>query len=396
MALDRRWIGVAVCSLALSGCVSSGALLAPNGDSLATELADETPSPRLARSQRPDSSGVSLRRPVTLPAAEPTGPVEGATQQTNLVTRPGGARVNVLAWVNGRPIFEEEVAYALGGDIRQVQNLPEPTRTERLHALLSDRLDKLIDAEVLYQDGVSKLEKVNPRALDKLKEFVGQEFDKQMAQMQHAGVPEDAIRDIEPIARRATQRSLIAMEYLNSRIKPMIDGAVDLETIKQYYEGHKSEFQNVDKVTWQDIFIAAGPGTRHASVAEARRFAEQLLASCRSPDDFKQLLRFDDGDSKLRGGEGAGQRRGEIQPSVLEPLLFTLREGEIGPFFEMPNGIHLVRVSKREYAGQVPLNEATQKTIRNKLMGQLREREARHFIRELRNRAVIRKENQDP
>ena len=42
-----------------------------------------------------------------------------------------------------------------------------------------------------------------------------------------------------------------------------------------------------------------------------------------------------------------------------------------------------------EYAGQVPLNEQTQKAIRRKLENQLADREIRQLTRELRERSVI-------
>ncbi len=398
MARGSRWIGVGLGglgALALAGCLTgnSAALMR---DGLASDAATEESAPRLARSQQPES-GVSLRKPVSLPAPDgsPAPAPEENTQQTSMSTKlsPGGIMVTVRAWVNGKPIFEDEVFYVLQGDLRQLQNLPEPTRSERLHAMIAEKLDLLIDQELLYQDGVTKLEKANPRALDQLKDYVTGEFERQLAKMEKAGVPKEHIREIEPVARRVTQRSMISMEYARSRIMPWVKGTVGLEMIKDYYENHKNEFQTVDKVKWQDIFLAAGPGTRHATVADARRFAEGLRANCKTADDFNKLLQYDEGDSKLRGGEGLGQRRGEIVPALLEDMLFQMRDGEIGPIVEMPSGIHLVRLVKRDYAGQVPLNDETQRQIRRKLEGQLADRESKMIIRQLRARAIIRKEN---
>jgi len=102
----------------------------------------------------------------------------------------------------------------------------------------------------------------------------------------------------------------------------------------------------------QDVFIAVGP--KYPTPADAKRFAEDLIARCRTAEDFAKVLAYDDGDSKFRGGEGLGQRRGEIRPPELEPMLFQMREGQIGPVFELPTGVHVFRVMKREYAGQMP------------------------------------------
>jgi peptidyl-prolyl cis-trans isomerase SurA len=394
-----RWIGaslIGACGLALGGCMTgAGSMLPQSVQELAADLKPEdAPTPRLARSQRPETGGVSLRRPTSADAPALPGPPESAAQPTSLANRgPGSVHMNVRAWINGKPIFDDEVFYLVGPDLRRVQQMAEPRRSEVLNDMLATALDSLIDQELLYQDGVSKLEVANPRALDKLKEYVGQQFDSQVARMEKAGVPPEHIKEISPVARRVLQRSLISQEYVRSRIMPFVENTVNLELIREYYEGHKNEFQTVDKLKWQDVFIAAGPGQKHATVAEARRYAEQLLASCRTSDDFTSLIQHDDGDSKPRGGEGLGHRRGEISPVLLEDYLFRLREGEIGPIVEMPSGVHLIRVVKREYAGQIPLNETTQKTIRRKLQNQLADIESKRIVRELKARAIIRKEN---
>src|SRR5439155_24113144 len=140
-----------------------------------------------------------------------------------------------------------------------------------------------------------------------------------------------------------------------------------------------------DKVQWQDVFIAVGP--KYPTPADAKRFAEDLIARCRTAEDFAKVLTYDEGDSKFRGGEGLGQRRGEIRPPELEPTLFQLKDGQIGPVFELPTGVHIYRLVKREYAGQLPLNDATQKAIRRKLENQVAEREIRQLVRELRDRS---------
>ena len=47
--------------------------------------------------------------------------------------------------------------------------------------------------------------------------------------------------------------------------------------------------------------------------------------------------------------------------------LFRLQSGGIGPVVPFPSGVHLVCVLKRDFAGQLPLSDETQKAIRRKL-----------------------------
>src|SRR5262249_62114192 len=91
--------------------------------------------------------------------------------------------------------------------------------------------------------------------------------------------------------------------------------------------------------------------SRHKSREEARAFAERLAAQARAGEDFAKLLKHDNGDSSYRNGEGFGQHKGEIKPSEAEPVLFRLRDGEVGPVIEIATGFHVVPVRKGHHAG---------------------------------------------
>jgi hypothetical protein len=143
----------------------------------------------------------------------------------------------------------------------------------------------------------------------------------------------------------------------------------------------------VDSVKWQDLFIAKGP--KHRTLADARAFGEQLVLRLRRGEDFKKLMEFDDGDSNYRSGFGNGQRRGEIKPTELEPYLFRMHDGDVGPVVELSTGVHVFRLVKREYAGQMPFSDTVQATIRSKLKNEIADRVTKHILKELRSKAII-------
>ncbi|MCI0377359.1 MAG: peptidyl-prolyl cis-trans isomerase [Gemmataceae bacterium] len=371
--------GIALVVL-LTGCATVREGLVELDGPLSADLTREA-APRLARLQQGDKE---TGRPPVLPPP----PLPG-TQQASLTAAAKSVRVSVRAYVNGKPLFDEEVIQMIPrGAWRDLQTMSEPQRSERLAEAYNQTLDKLIDMEVAYQDAVKRLEKINPRALDKLKGIAQQEYDKQLKTIRESkGIPEDQLREMENLLKRQMERELISTEYMRSRIFPNLQSVIGPTEVKEYYDTHLNEFQKVDTVKWQDVFIAVG--TKHPTVADARRVAEALIAQCRTADDFAKLIEYDEGDSKFRGGEGLGSRRGEIRPPEVEDVLFRLREGEIGPVVEMSTGVHIVRVLKRERAGLVPLDDKTQNLIRAKLRNQLAEREYRRIVRELRARSVI-------
>jgi hypothetical protein len=394
----------------LSGCMSPAAGSTALPKSLDTPLnlaALEPEQAHVARSQRPE-----LDRPAPPPAAQimqaaaapggppglptppalPTPPSAVAEQGQGPEARP---RLTVRALVNHEPIFDDEVMTAVLRHGDEIMNTPPEERAQVIARIFKQELNQLVERELIVQDALHKLEK-NPKFLQKLKEASVKEFDKKMRDRarQLKMTVEDLKRKVgkqnwHNLARQE-ERNFIAQEYIRSRIYPHMQEEVTHALIREVYDRHPEQFRTVDKVQWQDIFIMVGPN--HPTMADARRFAEQVLAGVRGGQKFDDFLRFDEGDSWLfRKGEGNGQRRGEIKPPELERYLFDmgLRDGQIGPVVELSTGVHVFRLLKREHAGQLPFDEKVQKRISDQLKSKIAEREYKQVIKELRERAFI-------
>jgi hypothetical protein len=339
--------------------------------------------------ERPPGFGVDVKAPALDAKPAPKGDII----QTSMASQ-GKVRVRVRAWVNGRPIFDDElIEWAAGKEMAEAHNSGKMTE------YFNSKLDDLIEKELIYQEVVKKLEKNAPHQLEEMRAYIDQEMEKYLQTWRKSQMPEERVRTLEPVARRLLERNIFANEYARGRIKPALASLLNLSQVSEYYENHKNEFQTVDKVVWQDIFIPISPNL--PTVEHARRFGEDLLNKCLKPGDFERLMVYNEGDSKLRGGEGLGQRlgrrdpktgewlAGDIRPVELEEALSKLREGDFGPVVPFSTGVHLIRVTKREYAGQMPLDEKVQKIIRKKLEAELFEREYRQLVKELEVRSVV-------
>lgn len=393
MAWYRRWLSVGMVSMSgllLGGCASqlpewaqyrhSPSLDLTSGGTMRAQMADPPKSVQIAT---PRPLDIAPPQPIESISTRPT------IEQTSLSSR-GTVRVRVRAWVNGRPIFENEVMQTAGRALALMpKGLSSAEQSRKMTEIVNSAIDQLIDSELIYQDAVKKLEKVNPSALDRLREYVELEFDKRLQFMRENKVPESDIREMEPAARRIMERDLIASEYARSRIKPIVETRIGLMEVREYYESHLSEFQSEDRITWQDIFIPLS--ANHPTIEDLKRFGEDLINRCLKEDDFNKLIIYD---GLGKNGEGLGQRKGEIQPAELESILFSLEPGKIGPVVPFPTGVHLIRVTKREYKGQLPLNDEVAKVIRKKLEKEIADREYRRLVRELRARAVWRIESE--
>jgi parvulin-like peptidyl-prolyl isomerase len=327
----------------------------------------------VARSQKPEGS----------PLAGETHQSVGRSADTHLAAQ-------ILATVNGEPILREEVEGAAG----------RGARTPAEHAeLLKKALKAIIEREIVVQEVDALFGRQGPQGakiLQRIYEDAEKEFKRivLVPVMRENHVLDEADLDrlfqehgqsLEKV-RRAWERNWIAQMFLRQKIFPLIDDQVSHLQIAAYYDSHPEEFQFADSVEWQDLFVDS---QTHGSLEAARTFAEVLATRLRRGEDFVALAKqYNTGDSALRNHEGMGQRRGEIRPPQAEPVLFRMKEGEIA-VVEIGSGCHVLRLVHRTFAGPMPFDDKVQKQIRDKLRGEVAEREKKRIIDKLKRKAVI-------
>ena len=331
-----------------------------------------------------------------LPAAPPGQ--AGATSSSGIIPVSNTTRtiklpatVRVMAWVNNQPIFQDEVFNIV---LPQIMRIPASQREEKQAEFIQRTLDGLIDSELIMQDALRKLEK-NEKFLEQLKAKAGKEFTKQVnLQMRQQQL--DSMEELKIVLqkqgttmdsfRRMVERQYIADEYTKVCIFPIIN-KIGNDDIRKFYETHINEFVQLDRVKWQDIFIAVGP--KHPTMKDAKEFAQRLGQRWSAGEEIGKLLEFDDGQAASLKGAGVGENKGDIRPLELEPYLFAMRDGEFGPLVELTTGVHVFRLLKRDMAGPMPLDEPLQLKIGNMLKNQAFEQERKSMIRKLRETAVI-------
>lgn len=335
------------------------------------------------RAQAPDGE-----TPVVLahfqPAVEPPG-VQGV----------GYTAVRVVATVNGEAILEEELRAVTYDVLRRLDGVPEPERSKRQGELLSQALNGLIEREVVVQDALERLGRGGPKNVEKIWDMVHKDFEKSWLAPIKAQFKIKSDEEFKAflkaqgvsfqMAQRQWERQRMMEMYLQNRVFGILDKIGHVQLV-EYYERHPEEFKVEDSLEWQDLFVAAA---KHASREAARRFAESLAQRVRQGEDFAKLSeQFDDGDGKLRRGEGIGRKPGEIKPPEAEPLLLSLKENDVA-VLEQAAGFHVVRLVKRQYAGTMPFDEKTQKLIKDKLRMEILQRESKRLVTELKRKAVV-------
>jgi hypothetical protein len=358
----------------------------------------------VTRAHDDDCYGVNVAR-----ALQPDGETIGPKSATNLKDAPphdvGNLMINgipaarIRATVNTEAITDEEVKAACYPQLRRLDALPEPERSQRQLQVFKETLDQIVEREVVLQVAFARLKKnAGEASVKKLLEVADKQFDTQWIQplMKTNNIKSEtefkaALTEMNvslSMMKRQWTRNWMAQEFVRQTVGTIVDSKVGHLQMEDYYGKHPEEFQIADSIEWEDVFVSEA---LHPPRAAARQRAEAVLTRMRQGEPVEQLLKdhLDDGDSSLRDGRGLGRKHGEIKPVEVEGPLFQLKDGE-ATLVEIRSGFHVVRMVKREYAGMKSFDDRdVQKLIKDKLRNEIGQREMKQMVSQLRKQAVV-------
>ncbi len=381
-AAHRRLCLGLLAPLALVGCRSSGIL----PDQVVNNI----------RAQSPDGPKTPAA-PVVVPSPGPAAPAPASQAAVaNVVppSRPGldqaDTQVRVVAMIGSDVVItDDEVWQMVRQKAGDYVRLTGTERDAREKELFREELRKLIERELVIADFLAKVKKNKPQLEQVIKEDADRQVSRQIRDIkkQHNFTTEaqfdEALRS-QGISAKALERQLERNAMMNMYLGQFFKDrgkVVSLAEVVRYYREHPTEFKVEDRVKWLDLFVSY---RRFDTTVDARRYAENLLAQIRGGADFVQVVKqHGHGDSALRGGEGVGEKRGEVTPRELEPTLFALSPGQLSELIATETGFHAVKVLERDVAGVRPFDETVQTYIRTKLGAEAQKVEYDKLIEDL-------------
>ena len=292
-------------------------------------------------------------------------------------------------------ITDDEVWQVVRQQAAEYGRLTGAARAAKEKELFRKSLQMVIERELVIADFLGKVKKNKPALVDEIKEQAASQAARRLRSFKHENkfpseeAAAQALRS-QGLSLKALQRQwergAIENMYISSSGKG-IDKSIGLAEVELYFQTHADEFRVEDQALWLDLFLSY---SRYNSPDEAMAAAKALLARAKAGEPFADLvLLHGHGDSKLRKGLGAGEKRGEIHPAELEPVVFALAEGQVSAIVPTEYGLHVVKVTDRVKAGVRPFDEKTQTEIRQKLIAQARERERAELIDELWRKTTV-------
>ena len=213
--------------------------------------------------------------------------------------------------------------------------------------------------------------------------------------------------------KRDDYLEVIRMELYGELLRAELNQNLSVadEEVKKYYEAHKSEpdFQQPERVTAAHILIAARPNliaqqferdknlkgealaaAVRAEMARRRKLAEELRGRAATGADFGALARehSEDPSSREQGGDLGTFSRG-THTRTFDEAAFALKPGTLSNVVQTEYGFHVIKVSAKEPARALTLDEAMPE-IRRRLEASLEATKLTAFLKEMRRQAKVR------
>lgn len=258
----------------------------------------------------------------------------------------------VIATVNGEDITRADLDEEIGKVMERMRGQMPPERIAQIRGQVeSQMLETLVTRKVLLdkvaEAGIEVTEADVEEAIDALKESVppGMDFAQALASQ---GVTEQELRD-------NLQTELKIKKLIDTEAETIPEATE--EEITAYYEENPEQFSNPESVTASHILISVSPEDSDEAKAEKRAEIETIREQILGGADFAEMAREHSScPSSSRGGDLGQFGRGQMVPAF-EDAAFTQTVGEVGDIVETQFGYHLVKVTDRQDAGVMPLDE---------------------------------------
>lgn len=308
----------------------------------------------------------------------------------------------VVASVNGQPLFYDEVMGAYAGRLEQLRGqAPEEEFRRVQRMLLRKNMEQplqfrpdgqpvmnIVDQEIVLQAAnnvllpeqkeiiESQLDSAFERYVDNMKERMGLasvvEVDERLAT---EGTSLAQLRD-------ETGRQQLALSFLQEKSKPT--NKVERAELLKYYEDHIADYSFPEKVKWQQIVVRFN-GDKEA----AKLRMQKVWTSLKDGVPFDEVARkHSDGATAADGGEWDWIECDCLADRSVEDILFELPKGGISDLIVRDDRFELVRVVDRQDAGSTPF-EDVQVKIEKMLLKELTESAIRDFLNNLRESAAV-------
>jgi peptidyl-prolyl cis-trans isomerase C len=284
----------------------------------------------------------------------------------------------VLARVDGESVtradFEKYIT-------QMEANAGQPVPKEQRNEIYRKALDQLVTIKLLTREAKSRAIKADDKAVDD-----------QMQKIRSQFPSEDEYK--KALASRGVTPERLREDMLTeSRINVMMDAeaaggpAVTDAEIRDFYEKNPERFKQPEGVRASHILLRVQPGDE-AGKKKARAAIESILKQAKAGKDFGDLARKHSNDGSAQSGGDLGFFTKDRMVPEFANAAFALKPGQISDVVETQFGYHIIKLTERRPAADVPLQDVTEQ-VREFLTQKRHQEKAEAFVKVLRSKSKV-------
>ena len=280
---------------------------------------------------------------------------------------------DVLARVNGEEILQQDVDEIVTVFVLpqlQAQNPETELSAEQRTQIEKNIVEQLVTERLLIQ----KAKEAGISADDTV---VSQRFEQ--VKTQRPDLSEEMLKGL-------LEKDNMIQQLLQAEVISKI--AVTDEEVQTYYDEQKEQFQEPEQIQASHILIQVAQDASDEEKQAARKKIDDVLVLAKEGKDFAELAtEYSEGPSKDQGGDlGFFPKGAMVKP--FEEVAFALNEGEISEVVETQFGYHIIKLTGKKEAREVPFEEVKEQ-LKQGLQQQKTGSEVKAWIEDLKAQAEV-------
>lgn len=358
--MNKKAVGVALAVLLVMGLVFMSFL-------------DSNQTPAIAAEVKPAAKAAPAATPA--PAAPAPAPAKEVTYDPKKLPK-------VIATVGKVEVNREIFIKVLDNLIKQMKSHGQPITEEWLKGTQQQVADRMVTAEVLYQDAQANKITVPEKEIQEQMDKIAKSFPS--PEEYQKGLKEQGVT--EKNLKRDIGKNLAIRRLLDEKATALVK--VTEAEAKKYYDEHTKEFDRPEMVKARHIILLVDKGADDAKKAEIKKKMEGIQAELKGGVKFEDLAKKYSQDGSAENGGDLGFFPKAAMVKEFEDAVWNMKPGEVSGIVTTPFGLHLIKFEERKAGGAISFAEMKNDLIRG-LESQMKNDAVKKYIEDLKAKAKI-------
>jgi hypothetical protein len=296
----------------------------------------------------------------------------------------------VVAEVNGRPIFVDDLIGSLRLAIEAEESLSEEQRQQILEKQIKGRLDNYIEQEIVVQALKKKIPEDRQQVIEEsLEEPFGEVIanikkDRQLTTDEEL----NKVLSAEGLSVDLLRESFFRIQMVNGYLSTLTESQDTISRVEMlaYYDEHGDDFTTKERIRWQELVVLFAS---HDGRDGAEGRMTEVVKELQKDADFAELAtKYSDALSAEKRGDMGWLTRGSLADHALEEQLFDLPSGGMTKVYVRDDRFEVYRVVDRQPARTAPFQEM-QKEIEQRIRAEKARASRQKSMQDLRAKASV-------